>query len=345
MGAFDKVLDEVRKLKLSKADSLGIGDPEISGSVFSKENFHTIVQPSGSGKLVFIDGGNASIISSPQLCVDFVRVFHSVWQDGKRVSCGSDEFYVLSVSSLIQGKISYSAKMFSDKPAFLGSFLDSVLSFDPLDDGLRQGKSRSSISNVANIVRRLAELKVASEAVKKTGCLAVLDGDFSFSTAYEKNAIMGLASAASSSGSAVLALSKTSDLLASNGASVSTVLASSAPGGCWYYFPAGTKQFSKVFFAKLHNRSDYIFKVELLDVALDVDVPSFLSLLSSNSKDPVFLGYPYGLIEADMFARVSNKEQETLKVSFASKAGKDWNLLDSLSKSSDAHHILDRIRY
>ena len=33
-------------------------------------------------------------------------------------------------------------------------------------------------------------------------------------------------------------------------------------------------------------------------------------MLSSISVDPVFLGYPYGLVEADKLARVTNKEVE-----------------------------------
>ena len=48
---------------------------------------------------------------------------------------------------------------------------------------------------------------------------------------------------------------------------------------------------------------------ELLDITNQLDEDYILSLVD-NSKDPVFYGYPYLLIEADKLARVTNKEKE-----------------------------------
>ena len=68
-----------------------------------------------------------------------------------------------------------------------------------------------------------------------------------------------------------------------------------------------------------------------------------LSLLKQNSKDPVFLGYPYGLIQADRFGRVSNNDAEYLKTSFMAKAGKRFDKIRKYMASVDSHEILDSV--
>ncbi len=68
-----------------------------------------------------------------------------------------------------------------------------------------------------------------------------------------------------------------------------------------------------------------------------------LGILAEASKDPVFIGYPYGLIEADKLARVSNEEAEFLKVRLISKAGKERSKIIGYMKTVDAHSILDNI--
>ena len=59
--------------------------------------------------------------------------------------------------------------------------------------------------------------------------------------------------------------------------------------------------------------------------------------------DPVFIGYPYGLVEADRIARISNQEKESLKTMFLVKL-RNKNIEKYLS-SVNAHEILDRISF
>ncbi len=63
------------------------------------------------------------------------------------------------------------------------------------------------------------------------------------------------------------------------------------------------------------------------------------SALAENSQDPVFLGYPYGLVDADKNARVSNAEKGFLRTVFSSKIDLEkYNQLD-------AHDVLDKISF
>ena len=69
-----------------------------------------------------------------------------------------------------------------------------------------------------------------------------------------------------------------------------------------------------------------------------------ISTLAFNSKDPVFLGYPFGLIYADKFARVSNQEREYLRTTLKSKlSGGVLKEIESYENSLGAHGVLDRI--
>ncbi|MFB6199017.1 MAG: hypothetical protein ABEI52_12245, partial [Halobacteriaceae archaeon] len=59
------------------------------------------------------------------------------------------------------------------------------------------------------------------------------------------------------------------------------------------------------------------------------------------SDDPVFPGYPYGLIEADRLARVSHDEAAAKRTRLQSAFGKDWERVEKRLHTRDAHDILD----
>ena len=73
------------------------------------------------------------------------------------------------------------------------------------------------------------------------------------------------------------------------------------------------------------------------------DINKICSLLSLNAKDPVFIGYPYGLVEADKLARISNQEADLLKTQLMVSFGKDWKKVKNSLNSMNAHQILDNI--
>ncbi|MBW2967313.1 DNA double-strand break repair nuclease NurA [Candidatus Woesearchaeota archaeon] len=306
-----------------------------------------------SRKIAFIDGGDAELLSAPDFCVHFMRIYYTIYLDNRRVKSATDEFYVLvtSKSRDVGGKnrIMYSAKLFrSDAKTLPESFYASVFDFDSLDRSLCTRNTRADISVIPGIIRRLAEL---STALVLTGSLEqdsviVVDGDLESRTGDEQKLLSALQQNAQKSGITVAGVSKTSAVLTSSGSSAASTVAALAPDSAWYYQvkgSAGEEQALPIlFFAKLHQRSDYIFKLESFGPAATEDL---FALLAMNSADPIFLGYPYGLIDADRFARISNKELEYQRTMFATKAGRDWRQIDRSVRSKDAHSVLDSVSW
>jgi NurA-like 5'-3' nuclease len=70
-------------------------------------------------------------------------------------------------------------------------------------------------------------------------------------------------------------------------------------------------------------------------------------MLSLNSSDPVFPGYPYGLIDADQHARISEQERQMLNLRMTVLLEKDKNkkMINNSLNSMNAHSILDRIKF
>lgn len=68
---------------------------------------------------------------------------------------------------------------------------------------------------------------------------------------------------------------------------------------------------------------------------------NFLPPLVENSGDALFLGYPYGLIAVDKFARISNEEKKNLRMNILLKA-ENKEIAEYLS-TTDAHGILDNM--
>jgi hypothetical protein len=343
----DVVSDILAELKAASGEEgyIGLGDPRLGSIQFLKDNFKCIKEQQSSVSIAFIDGGNAELVSSAGFSVSFIRMFHTVYSGRVRTSCAADEFYVLCSARNIDGKLAYQAKMYRTKGDSLqNSFFDGILLFNPFDKELRQGTSRMDISRLPSLVRRIAEIRVAEAVVQKIGKgnVVLLDGDLESKFSLESEALASLRDAAKECGVTVCALSKTSDMLAGSGSSATVLLDKNAPAFSWYYHLSDIAGRS-VYFTKLLDSSRYVFKFESLGDSRSVDL--IFSLLAANSRDPVFPGYPYGLIEADNFARVSEKERELLRTLFMSKAGKDWKDIDAASRSVDAHSVLDRIKF
>jgi hypothetical protein len=221
-------------------------------------------------------------------------------------------------------------------------------SFSAFDSTLAKGRHRINAGEVAAACRKLAELKEAVLLVDKLepGDIIVLDRDLQATITGEKELLEELYAKAEEKNVIVCGLSKTTRLFTDTGDSALAAIASIAPSTDWWYWPVaeinndGHK--AEICFVKLHKNSKYVFRFEIYQKQKD-DIEKVLGLLKKNSTDPVFLGYPYGLIEADRFARVSNDEAEYLRVMLLSKAGKDSSKIINYMKSVDAHSILDNI--
>lgn len=188
------------------------------------------------------------------------------------------------------------------------------------DATIKSGVERAAISKITNIARRLSELFLAVKLQEKVDFI-IMDGNLDATYKNENKFTTKL-------NEKVSALAKTSSLFTVSGNSPVVLLNKLNPHSCWSYFVDG-----KTYFVKLHEKAKHVFRFDGNKEAL--------SILMQNSHDAIFLGYPYGLIHTDKFARVSNEEKSALRMQFLLRK-ENKEILDYLS-TSDAHEVLDKL--
>lgn len=317
----DNLINELKSLKSDISKELYIVmNKQYSPIIIDKKNFHEIHPSDKEMEITFIDGGQSILFEGAGFCIGFIRVAGITYKHNKRISRELIEFTVL-----IQEKDGRFIIKTSPKNEFDG------MMFDPEDENIRSGTERAICSRLIPVLRRFAELKHASKFDNP-----VLDGTLEVRYPYEADYMKKLKNPSS--------LAKTCSLTTNTGLAITDYL-SSLDGGSWYYYPIvknnNKNHQAEIYFIKLSDRSDYVFRFE----NNGNNVYDILSLLKVNSTDPVFLGYPYGLIDADHSARVSEQEKMVLQTQISVKLGKEWSRFSKILKSMNAHDILDNIKF
>lgn len=266
------------------------------------------------GKVAFVDGGNAEVVSSPSISVQFIRVFYCVYGKEK-LSSGKKEFYVMVKAG---ENDTYTTKT-------LGG--EDFGSFSSVDRSMMTGSNKVSISRVGELCRKIAEIRLC-RSIKDVDMI-VRDGDLEPDAEAEVQEYSELVEHCSKNNILLCGLSKTTSLFTDTGDAAAPSVLKLAPPGIWVFYDGGN-----IGFARLHEGSRYVFR---LDTA---DFERAGGLLAQNSNDAVFLGYPYGLVEADRRARVSRREAEYLKTKILGVLGRS---IEPYINSTNAHDILDSI--
>jgi hypothetical protein len=308
----DRVSDSLKDIIVSKEDN------EIKS-----ENFREINEIKTKKKIVFIDAGNAEIITAPDFSLQFVRVCCIVYKSNLKIKYKLNEFFTF----VIADQTNFKTRIFGDIKTE-----EDLLIFD----------KSLEIKEINNCIRRCAELMIAIEIITELdkGDVIVLDGNFEGKISNEIKYLIQLFNRAKENNIIVSALAKTCSLRTKKGNSF-TYLLNKVGNGKWYYFLKENDKFN-TYFIKLNEKSEYVFRFDIIN---DFELNLILGLLSSNSKDPVFLGYPYGLIEADKIARVSNNEKEYLRTRILTKIGNKKNIVKQHENALSSHSILDRLSF
>ena len=307
------------------------------------KNFHQIEKIISSKKIAFVDAGNAEIIGSANFSLNLIRVSYVIYQNNKKIKIKKFEILAFIQAVNQNNEISYKTSFFKTK-----NFIElDEISFSSFDHNLMFGTNRAEISSVANAIRRFAELKLAKMiSDEKSAEIIVLDGNLQSTLTNENKYLNELYESCSKYNVILSALSKTTSLFADNGNLLSVILDSISNIQSWFYYPiADIKKPShkaEIFFVKFHDKSKHIFRFEIFNQQKS-NAEEAINALASNCIDPIFIGYPYGLVDADRIARVSNQEKESLKTIFLVKL-KSKNIEKYLS-SVNAHEILDRISF
>jgi hypothetical protein len=306
---------------------------------FSSKNFRPLRRWLFPKSLLFIDGGSSEIIRTSTLSVFFIRVAHVSYNENEKIEQGKKEYFVVCRVEDNQ----FMSRVFPLKEGTREQF-----TFDLDDETLKDGVNIGSISKVGHVIRRFLELKYATHLATQEGSIIVLDGSLQSTYTHELPLLKKLLETGEKNDVLITALSKTNTLMTDSGVSVSKALhdiykSQSIPYKTWYYYPLLTitddHYPAELFMAKLHPRSKFLFKIEL-SKKNKVHIEKVLGAFTLNSYDPVFPGYPYGLIKVDDLARVTNEQSSFVRMRFLKHLD-----LENLETDLSAHAVLDTIKF
>ena len=219
------------------------------------------------------------------------------------------------------------------------------LRISTLDRRLATEGERASPATAAGLLRRVAEIAMCQSLCHKLdgGDLLVLDGTLDTRFSDEREAMQGLLRACEDKKVLMCALSKSTSIATDDGHKASELLIRLGPKGAWYYHPVAEippdENLPDVFFVKLHAISKEAFRFDIPPSQSRLfNAPKVFSILAYTSKDYILPGYPYGLVKADRFARVSDREKEYIRTSLVSGTG----ALEKI-ESRDLHSVLDSV--
>ncbi len=316
---FKQILEDIQTISLKRMETSVIFLQPFSKAYLPipliDENFTEIKQKETDNTLIFIDGGNAEILKTPDYSLQFLRFAAVGFKNKKRMFQTIKEGYIL-VSALDQ----ITTQQYGFDISFPSFALDNPL--------LKNSDTRTKLNTVGNIFRSLYEIQFA----KQMQGAIILDRSLMPDNCLEEHALHELYSL----NTEIIGVNKTTALLCNNGESIITALQNFEKKGMWCYYPLfSTHEHAVLAFVKLHALSKHVFRLEVQEKN---NIKESASILASISDDGAFIGYPYGLIVADQLARVSNREKETLQTLFFNQAGKEF------STALNAHDILDRMQ-
>jgi hypothetical protein len=319
----------IEKTKSIEKDSVLLDSNDSTSFEIKQENFLDIPKLDSEKTIAFVDGGNLEILKTPSLSLFFNRIYYTTYKKNKRCNNKLYEFFSLISAEGRENRVSFNCDcIFTKNKLPVKEFY-----FDSFDLSLVKGGKRAEISSVGDAVRRIAELSAAKEI---DADFVVLDGTLEAVYPHEKEIF-------DSTKTPLFGLSKTTSLLTKGGSSAVAALSGFERKQEWVYYLGRAnekKHNADLYFLKLNKKSDYILRFEANKIE---HVNEVFSLLAENSKDPIFLGYPYGLIEADMFARVSKKEKEALQLQLMVLLGREGEKIKPYLNALNAHDILDSI--
>jgi len=343
---YDQIIEKI--LEYLDESLLTSTYPSVSGQDYGAhkidaKNFHKIKKTNSGKKIAFIDGGNAEIIGSANFSLNLIRLGYVVHKNNNKIISKKFEILAFTHITIEKNEIYYKTSFFKTKNAFELN----EINFSSFDHTLMVGINRAEVSSVANAVRRFAELRLAKIiSDQKIADIIVIDGNLQSTVTNEKKYMEELYESCLKNNVILTALSKTTTLFTDNGKLLSVVLNKISPFSSWYYHPIfdikSINHKAEMFFAKFHSRSKHIFRFEIFNIQGKISEEA-INELAGNCLDPIFIGYPYGLMEADRIARISNQERESLKTIFQIKI-KEKNLGDYLNLVN-AHEILDKISF
>ena len=345
---YNRIIDLIKNnLSQTNDKCVKFSDQNYKAIDFSRNNFHSIEDiKNNNRKLAFVDSGSAELLKSANFSLSLIRVYYTIYLNNKKIKSKKIDFYSFTKAINSNNELYYETEIFSNE----NMLNKDDLLLNSMDDTIKQGIARADISTVSNVIRRFSELKSALFLMDflNPNDMIVLDGSLQCTFTNERRYMDELLNKAKAKNIIISGLSKTTSLMTDKGNSITNALNKFSINGKWLYHPvaeiSSNEHKAEMAFTKLHKKSKYIFRFEIYKEQKN-KINEVAALLSDNSKDSVFIGYPYGLIEADRNARISNNERSMMQTFFSIKFGKDFEQVKDSLTSTDAHEILDKISF
>ncbi len=294
----------------------------------SLKNYSTLKKSYEYMNAFFIDGGSASLLSSSSFSLGFFRAcIVKSEQDEFSVSF-SEELYCAA----LQENDFFSLSTFPEHPGINKVRVKSK----SLDESFSSFDSWKACS----AARRLLEISLAIKAASDNkGSLIVLDGSLD-GEEYEEMLLETLKRAALKNGNVVIGLSKSNSFSTNMNRPLTYALLSRKKNSWIYKLKVSPSDRFKACYVKFSDGSSYAFRADFFPEQESQAIKA-LESLAGISNDALFQGYPYGLVEADDFARISLEEKQSIIAGLASL--QDWNLLEKAA--FDIHELLDSSKF
>lgn len=350
----DELLNQLgSEIVATSHDDVVMTTSSRSGLPLEPSRFRKISLTNTPKKMAFVDGGNGLVAEAPAFIISLNRLYYTLFRGRVRIDpshISRVEFFSLTtrpVSS--EGRLRYSTTLFTHKEQHK-SFMP-----HPTDvDSNVRGDSLYIDKTMRTRARNLGEWRMAERVahILDEGDVLVVDGSLVTYDKTESQYAQAAFDAAKKRGVIVCGLSKTSQLRTRSGEPLMARVMKIAESTGYDVWSVGVAEEISahdrgfVMAVKLHPKSPLAYRFEILREQFDdVDLDSLLGSLAVNSQDGSYPGYPYGLIDADRFARVRNSDIQICRGRLASmmRINPDLSQIETAIQYASAHNHLNRV--
>lgn len=329
------------------------------GLELKPEAFRPIARTDNPARMAFVDGGNGTVAESPNFVISLNRLYCGLFRGRDRTGAPPDpriEFFSLVVRRAAHTDTEY----MTEYDVSLFPHDESHRRYMPTEYDVKasiRNAPTGSDPRIPSLSRSLGEWRMARAAVQalESGDILVMDGSLTTLDRIESRYAQDLYRSAQDRGVVVCALAKTSRLLTRGGEPLLDRVHEISAGtghGMWCIEVA--EQVSShdrgfVMAVKLHPNAVFPFRFEILrEQFLEMDNAEkdrILSSMAANSCDVSFLGYPYGLVDADRYAQVRNSDVAMYRALLESRLRMDGDLAGILRsmRAYGAHERLNGV--
>ncbi len=283
----------------------------------AEENLESFDMIEDESIVCCIDGGNNKIYETPTDSIHLIKVYFNLFSGKKRVK-NFDPFTTILVSRYEDGEVKCELKPQND-----------VLPLQSTAYVLKDEELEENPITSGHTIRKYLEweaLEYVAEDFLGPEDIVVRDGVLQTSVERERKLAERAYRSVEENDVILMGLAKTSSLRTTTGYPLLSSIQSMVDGTDmnserWYYHPIADNSHpdhkGEMYVVRYHPSSGYAFRTEFYrenhDQMSQEEIGKVLGHLAFQSRDPVFLGYPYGLIDADKKARVTDEEVEYIR--------------------------------